>query len=68
MYEAKKQQNLQLLDILTRNSANKPSFQSPTKSFVQKIARPIIKIWYNNRVIDRNIQKCSIFLKHSMYP
>ncbi len=29
----KKQQNLQLLDILACNSANKPSFQNPTKHF-----------------------------------
>ncbi len=31
MYEAKKQQNLQLLYVLASNSANKPSFQNPTK-------------------------------------
>ena len=31
IYEAKKQQNLQLPYILTSNSANKPSFQNPTK-------------------------------------
>ncbi len=43
MYEAKKQQNLQLLDILACNSASKPSFQNPTK----KSACPILKRWYN---------------------
>ncbi len=37
--EAKKQQNLQLLDILACNSANKPSFQNSTKR-----ARPSLRI------------------------
>ena len=32
IYEAKKQQNLQILDNLACNSANKPSFQNLTKS------------------------------------
>ncbi len=48
--------NLQLLDILACNSASKPSFQNPTKS-----ACPILKRWYNNKVIDQNIQKCCKF-------
>ncbi len=33
MYEVKKQQNLQVLDVLRCNSANKPSFSNPTKLF-----------------------------------
>ncbi len=33
----KKQQNLQLLDVLACNSANTPSFQNPTKSLFTSI-------------------------------
>ena len=32
--KGKKQQNLQLLDILLHNSVNIPSFQTQTKSFL----------------------------------
>ncbi len=55
MFEAKKQQNLQLLDILACNSADKAS-------------RPILKRWYDNRVINQNIQNSYICLMHSTYP
>ncbi len=34
MYEVKKEQNLQLLDVLACNSANKPSFSNPTKKYL----------------------------------
>ncbi len=33
-----------------------------------KSACPILKRWYNNRIIDQNIQKCCICLMHSTYP
>ena len=63
----KKQQNLQLLDVLACNSANKQSFSLhflQLETIVQKSARPILKRWYNNRVIDQNIKKCCICLMH----
>ncbi len=41
MYEAKKQQNLQLLDILACNSANKQSFKNLTQTYLPK--RPLFK-------------------------
>ncbi len=70
----KRKQNLQLLDILACDSGSKPSFQNPTKSlFAQrsidvKSSRLILKRWYDNRVIDQNVQKCCICLMHIRYP
>ncbi len=60
--------NLQLLDNLACNSANKQSFQIPTKSpfaqrfmtIVQKSVCQIVKRWYINRVMDQNIRKLPI--------
>ena len=74
MYEAKKQQNLQLLYILASNSANKPSFQNPTKmhfsqleTIVQKSVCWLLKRLHINRVIDQNIQKLLLFAVFASY-
>ena len=56
MYEAKKQQNLQLVDILACNSG-KPSFKVSHHRFFYLV----FMFKYINRVIDQNIQKLLIF-------
>ncbi len=45
MYEAKKQQNLQLLYILASNSANKPSFENSTKSLFAQGSIDVCVCW-----------------------
>ena len=56
----KNSKNMQLLDILAYNSANKPSFQNPTKN-PQCSMYWILKRWFISWITGQDVQKLLIF-------